>query len=72
MRKVSKHRVFSCQYVHQKNSVFGHFSRSVRYRYPFHPDPRQRGKTNLYFYLQTSLGCLKRFPESLKGFHKSF
>ena len=44
MRKVSKHRVFSCQYVHQKNSVFGHFSRSVRYRYPFHPDPRQRGK----------------------------
>ena len=45
MRKVSKYGVFSCQYVHQKNSVFGHSSRSARYRYPFHPDnPRHRGK----------------------------
>ena len=29
-------------------------------------------KINLNFYFHTSLWCLKRFYEGLKGFHKSF
>ena len=39
---------------------------------PFCPDPRRRAKINLNFYFHTSLWCLKRFYEGLKGLHKTF
>ena len=37
-----------------------------------HPNPGRREKINLNFYFQTSLWCLKRFYEGLKGLHKTF
>ena len=39
---------------------------------PSRPDPGQREKINLNFYFHTSLWCLKRFCEGLKGLHKTF
>ena len=39
---------------------------------PSHRDPRWREKINLNFYFHTSLWCLKRFYEGLKGLHKTF
>ena len=39
---------------------------------PFRPDHRRREKINLNFYFHTSLWCLKRFYEGLKGLHKIF
>ena len=40
--------------------------------YPSRPNPRRREKINLNFYFHTSLWCLKRFYESLKGLYKPF
>ena len=34
--------------------------------------PDENKKYNLNFYFHTSLRCLKRFYESLKGLHKTF
>ena len=39
---------------------------------PFHPNPGQIEKMKLNFYFHTSLWCLKRFYEALKGPHKTF
>ena len=39
---------------------------------PFHQNPGQREKNILNFYFHTSLWCLKRFYEGLKGPHKTF
>ena len=39
---------------------------------PSRPDPGRREKINLNFYLHTSLQCLRRFYEGLKGRHKTF
>ena len=39
---------------------------------PSRPDPGQREKMNLNFYVHTSLWCLKRFYEGLKAFIKIF
>ena len=39
---------------------------------PSRPNPRQREKINLNFYFHTSLWCLKRFYERLKGLIKRF
>ena len=36
------------------------------------PIPDQEKKINLNIYLHTSLWCLKRFCEDLKGFYKTF
>ena len=36
------------------------------------PYPGQREKINLNFYVHTSLRCLKRFYEGIKGLHKIF
>ena len=36
------------------------------------PNPGRREKTKLNFYFHTSLWCLKRFYECLKGPHKTF
>ena len=36
------------------------------------PDPGRGEKTNLNFYFHTSLWCLKRFNEGLKGLYKTF
>ena len=36
------------------------------------PIPDKEKKIKLYFYFHTSLWCLKRFYEGLKGFHKIF
>ena len=37
---------------------------------PFRPNPGRREKIKLHFYFQTSLWCLKRFYEGLKGENK--
>ena len=39
---------------------------------PSRPDPGRREKINLNFYFHTSLWCLKRFCEGLKGLYKTF
>ena len=39
---------------------------------PLRPNPGQREKIELIFYFHTSLWCLKRFYEGLKGLHKTF
>ena len=39
---------------------------------PFPDDPGRREKFNLKFYFHTSLWCIKRFYEGLKGLHKTF
>ena len=39
---------------------------------PSLPHPGRREKINLNFYFHTSLWCLKKFFESLKGHHKTF
>ena len=39
---------------------------------PLRPNPRRRKKIKLNFYFHTSLWCLKRFYEGLKGLHKTF
>ena len=39
---------------------------------PSRPNPGRREKIKLNFYFHTSLGCLKRFYEGLKGLHKTF
>ena len=39
---------------------------------PSRPNPGRREKIKLIFYFHTSLWCLKRFYEVLKGFHKTF
>ena len=39
---------------------------------PSRPEPGLRKKINLSFYFHTSLWCLKRFYEGLKGLHKTF
>ena len=39
---------------------------------PSRPNPGQKEKIKLNFYFHTSLWCLKRFYEGLKGFHKTF
>ena len=39
---------------------------------PSRPNPRRREKVKLNFYFHTSLWCLKRFYEGLKGLHKTF
>ena len=39
---------------------------------PCRPNPGRREKINLNFYFHTSLWCLKRFYEGLKGLHKTF
>ena len=36
-----------------------------------HPNPRRREKIKLNLYFHTSLWCLKRFYEGLKGLHKT-
>ena len=36
------------------------------------PNPGQSEKIKLNFYFHTSLWCLKRFYEDLKGLHKTF
>ena len=36
---------------------------------PFHLNPGRREKIKLNFYFHTSLWCLKRFYEGLKGAH---
>ena len=40
--------------------------------YPSRLNPRRREKINLNFYFHTSLWCLKRFYEGLKGLYKPF
>ena len=39
---------------------------------PSRPNPGRRVKIKLNFYFRTSLWCLKRFHENLKGLHKTF
>ena len=39
---------------------------------PSRPNPERGGKAKLNFYFQTSLRCLKRFYEGLKGLNKTF
>ena len=39
---------------------------------PPRPNPGRREKSKLNFYFHTSLWCLKRFYEGLKGLHKPF
>ena len=39
---------------------------------PSHHAPGRREKINLNLYFHTSLWCLKRFYEGLKGLHKTF
>ena len=39
---------------------------------PSHPNPRRTKKIKLNFYFYTSLRCLRRFYEYLKGLHKTF
>ena len=39
---------------------------------PSCPNPGRREKIKLNFYFHTSLRCLKRFYEGLKGLHKTF
>ena len=39
---------------------------------PSSPNPRQRENIKLIFYFQTTLWCLKKFYEGLKGVHKTF
>ena len=39
---------------------------------PYHPSPGRREKIKLDFYFHTSLWCLERFYEGLKGLHKTF
>ena len=39
---------------------------------PSCPNPERREKIKLNFYFHTSLRCLKRFYEGLKGIHKTF
>ena len=39
---------------------------------PSCPNPGQREKVKLYFYFHTSLWCLERFYEGLKGPHETF
>ena len=39
---------------------------------PSCPNPERREKIILHFYFHTSLWCLKRFYEGLKGLHKTF
>ena len=36
------------------------------------PNPERREKIKLNLYFHTSLWCLKRFYEGLKGLHKTF
>ena len=36
------------------------------------PDPGRKEEITLNFHFQTSLWCLKRFYESLKGLYKTF
>ena len=40
--------------------------------YPSRPNPVRREKIKLNVYFRTSLWCLKRFYEGLKGLHKTF
>ena len=39
---------------------------------PLVPIPDEKKKIKLDIYLHTSLWCLKRFYEGLKGLHKTF
>ena len=39
---------------------------------PKRPNPGQSEKIKLNFYFRTSLWCLKRFYEGLKGIHNTF
>ena len=43
-----------------------------RFFNPTCPNPGRREKIKLNFYFYTSLWCLKRFCEGLKGLHKTF
>ena len=43
-----------------------------RFFNPTCPNPGRREKIKLNFYFYTSLWCLKRFYEGLKGLHKTF
>ena len=36
------------------------------------PNPGRREKSKLNFHFHTSLRCLKRFHDGLKGLHKTF
>ena len=47
--------------------IMGHFNSSLPY-----PGRRKKINLNLNFYFHTSLWCLKRFYEGLKGLHKTF
>ena len=54
------------------NSKFQKYISSKMILNPSRPNPGRREKINLNFYFHTSLWCLKRFYQSLKGLHKTF
>ena len=57
---------FHCSGKFRQNPIF-----SFTFN-PFRPSPRRREKIKLNFYFHTSLWCLKRFYEGLKGLYKTF
>ena len=48
----------------------GYYMKYIKSLNPSRPIPDEEKKINLNFYFHTSLWCLKRFYEGLKGFHK--
>ena len=64
------------EYLH--NSAIITFSINVAspkprsYLNPSRPNPRQRERINLNFYIYTTLWCLQRFYEDIKRLHKTF
>ena len=56
---------------HQKNYGFLMVSGGIGFD-PSRPNPGRREKKKLNFYFHTTLRCLRRFYEGLKGLHKTF
>ena len=48
------------------------YSVKIHHINPSRPNPGRREKKKLIFYFHTSLWCLKRFSEGLKGLNKIF
>ena len=59
--------------IFSANQWTGVYKKGTRHQRvnPSRPDPRQAEKINLNFYLHTSLWCLKKFYEGLKGIYST-
>ena len=64
--------MFSIWQLWPTNRASFQFTINISNVSPSCPNPGRREKIKLNFYFHTSLWCLKRFYEGLKGFHKTF